>query len=107
MSAAERRKGVVFENEICGILRDKLGGVVHRNLAQSRGGEIEGGDIVVAKYTIECKRRARIGVHAWLEQARADADAGQVPVVVARGDGKRPLAILDLDELLALIQGEL
>lgn len=106
MSASERRKGADFENEICALLRDRLGQVVRRNLAQSRGGRLEGGDIVIGNYAIECKRRASIAVYDWLDQANTDA-AGKIPVVVARGDGRRAIAILDLEHLIPLIQGEL
>lgn len=106
MSASERRKGARFENEVCALLRDRLGAAVRRNLAQSRSGAIEGGDIVVGNFSLECKRRARFIGHAWLEQAHRDA-GGRVPIVVTRGDGGKLVAILELDALIPLIQGEL
>jgi len=106
MSASERRKGAHFENEVCALLTDRLGQSVRRNLAQSRSGSVEGGDIVVGKFSVECKRRARFIGHEWLEQARRDA-LGRIPIVVTRGDGHRAIAILDLDVLILFIQGEL
>lgn len=106
MSASERRKGADFENEICALLRDRLGVTVRRNLAQSRSGAVEGTDIVVGDYAIECKRRATIAVYQWLDQARTDAGE-KIPVVIARADGRKPIAIVDLDAFIPLIQGEL
>ena len=107
MSAFERRKGAAFEREVCALLTDRLGSVVRRNLAQSRSGEVEGCDIVnVGKFSIECKRRAAISVYKWLDQAARDAQ-GNVPIVVARADGRRAIAIMEFDALIPLIQGEL
>jgi hypothetical protein len=106
MSKYEREKGAAFENEICALLRDQLGTAVRRNLAQSRSGTVEGGDIVIGPYSLECKRRAKFVGHAWLAQARKDC-LGRYPIVVTRGDGQQPIAILDFAVLIPLIQGEL
>lgn len=102
MSASERRKGVHFENEVCSLLRDRCGVAVRRNLAQSRGGAVEGSDIVLGQYSLECKRRAVFVGHAWLEQARRDA-TGRIPIVVVRGDGQRAIALIDLAVLIPLL----
>jgi hypothetical protein len=107
VSARERRKGAGFENEICSLLRERLGTEsIRRNLAQSRGGRLEGCDITVGSYSLECKRRATLGVYQWLDQARRDCGK-QTPVVVARADGRQAIAILDFEAFVTLLQGEL
>lgn len=106
MSASQRRKGADFEREICTLLTDALGTVVKRNLAQTRGGATEGSDITIGPFSIECKRRASIAVYEWLDQAQRDAN-GKLPIVVARADGRRAIAILDLEALIPMLSGEL
>lgn len=103
MSKAQRDKGQVFEREICALLSDHLGTVVKRNLAQTRGGATEGSDITIGRFSIECKRRARISIYDWLDQAARDA-GDKVPVVVARGDGRRAIAIMDLEALIPMLR---
>ena len=103
MSAYQRRKGQGFEREISGYLSERLGRVVKRKLGQARD---SGDDIQVGKFRIECKRRASLAVYAWLEQCIA-ACGTDVPIVIARGDGKEAIAILRLDDLVPLIAGEL
>ena len=65
-------------------------------------------DIEIGKFCIECKRRATIAVYAWLEQCEAATNGErEIPVVVARADGKEAIAILRLADLVPLIAGEL
>ena len=103
MSKSQREKGANFEREICTLLTDHLGTKVKRNLAQTRGGATEGSDITFGQWSIECKRRARISVYEWLDQARRDAD-GRTPVVIARADGRKAIAILDLDVFIPMMR---
>ena len=104
MGKAQRRKGAEYELEICALLRDILGREVRRNIGQSRDG---GDDITIGPYRIECKRRAKIAVYEWLEQAEAAAKLGETPVVICRGDGKKSLAILDAVHFAKLMGNEL
>jgi len=106
MSKMQRTKGASFEREVCAELTGVLGSVVRRNLSQTRGGATEGSDITVGKFSIECKRRARISVYDWLDQATRDAQQN-TPVVVARADGRKSFAIMWLDDLLPMLQGEI
>lgn len=87
MGASQRRKGASFEREIANAIGAK------RNIGQSRDG---GDDITHEGYRIECKRRARLGpMEEWMAQAAASVQSPQeVPIVVARGDGKEALVIL-------------
>ena len=105
MSKSQRDKGASFEREIAGMLSDRLGCVVKRNLSQSRGGEQEGSDITLGPFAIECKRRAKLSVMEWLDQAQRDA-GDKIPLVVARADGRRAILIMDFEQAIPLIQGE-
>ena len=106
MGKSQRTKGAAGEREVCAILRDTLGADAHRNLSQTRDG---GTDIAVGPFRIECKRRARIGnVYEWLAQSQAAClESGLTPVVAARADGKKWVAILDFDVFCRLVGNEL
>lgn len=103
MSKSERTKGAAFEREIAALLTEHLGQVVKRNLAQARGGE--GSDITIGPFAIECKRRKRVVVYDWLDQAQRDA-GGKIPAVVVRADGRRPVLLIDLEAAIPMIAGE-
>jgi hypothetical protein len=96
MGKMQRRKGAEFEREIAQALGAK------RNIGQARDG---GDDITLGPYRIECKRRQRLGpMMQWLAQAIAACQApDDVPVVVAREDGGRAVAILRFEDFTALL----
>jgi len=104
MGASQRTKGAAYEREIVHALREALGIKAERNLVQTRDG---GGDILLAGYLFECKRRAKISVYEWLDQATKAATAGQKPVVIARGDRRESIVIMRLEDLLPLLKGTL
>ena len=104
MSKMQRTKGQSFEREICAVLQDELGIVVKRNLSQTRGGKDEGSDITVGRWSIECKRRAKIALYEWLDQAIRDAPMGTTPVVVARADGRRAVVVMDFEAFIPLMR---
>lgn len=87
MGRMQRVKGATFERDIANALGAK------RNIGQARDG---GDDITLGRLRIECKRRKRLGtVQGWLAQAQAScAQAGDIPVVIAREDHGEPLVIL-------------
>mgnify|MGYP001030714957 FL=1 len=104
MGRKSRRKGCEFERELAGLLTNELGFVVKRRLGQAREG---GCDLTeCGPFVIEAKRRARIGnVYDWHKQAADACNApGQVPVVVMRADGKKPLALLALEDLIPMMR---
>lgn len=104
MGKLQRTRGAVYEREVCDVLTKKFGTKVTRKLGQARDG---GDDIEVGNLRIECKRRRGIAVYDWLSQVQAAAkDCDKLPVVVARADGKRSIAILDFEDFLALIPDE-
>lgn len=104
MSAHQRRKGAAGERELAAILTDTLGWSVTRKLGQARDG---GDDIQTGKFRWEVKRRKAIAVYEFMEQIEAACQAGDVPVVAMRADGKGWLVLMRLDDALPLIQGEL
>ena len=84
-------------------LFDELGFEAKRNLDQTREG---GCDIKAGPFNLECKRRARIGlIYDWMEQAAAScADTKQKPAVICRGDGKKSLVIMTLEDWMPLVR---
>lgn len=104
MGKSQREKGARVEREIANYLSDRLGMVVRRKLGQARDGA---DDLQVGPFRIEVKARRSMAFMAWLEQAIACAELDQIPVVIARADGKEPVAIMRLSDVVPLIAGEL
>jgi len=115
MSKSQRTKGAGGERELCGILSDALGQVVKRKLGQARD---SGHDIDLPPFRIECKRRAKIAVHKWMDQAQFPNDdscaagwtelpAGVMPVVAMRADGEEWLVVMRLDDWIKLAREEI
>lgn len=105
MSKLAKDRGASYEREVCKALSDALGSKVTRVLGQARDG---GSDIDLGPFLIECKRRRKIAVYEWMDQAKTSVClTGQMPVVVCRGDGKESLAIFRLDDAIKLMQNEL
>ena len=95
MTAAARRKGYRFENDVCNMLRDELGSVVdapiRRVLDQYREGNL--GDIVLDPFVIECKRYACKfeAPAAWWNQAWKAGEHMQLcPILIWKFD-RRPI----------------
>jgi len=105
-SIGKRNKaaGSQFERDIVHDLKDVLGIDAKRNLSQTRD---SGGDIVLDDWVIECKRRASIAAYQWLEQCEASCEPHQQPIVVARADGKKAIAILPWAVFLTLLGNEI
>lgn len=104
MSAMQRRKGAGYEREVCADLKDSLGLVVSRNLGQARD---SGNDVDVGKFRLECKRRRRIAMEAWLRQCETGTKPGQVPVVVCRADGGEGMVLMRWRDFLPMLGNEL
>ncbi len=97
MSKAQRDTGARFEREMA----RRLG--VRRNLRADYSESAP--DLETDSLVVECKYRAHITVVRWLEQAERYAEGSdKVPVVFARERGdRRPIAILRLDDFLAIL----
>lgn len=50
--------------------------------------------------SFECKSRARWAFYTDLEQAEKNAPQGTIPVLIAKGNYKKPVAILDAEQFL-------
>ncbi|MGH2875673.1 MAG: putative PDDEXK endonuclease [Solirubrobacteraceae bacterium] len=101
MSAAQRLKGARGELEVVELIRVRWPRAT-RNFASGAAGN---GDIAhgPAGVLIECKHTERLRLRDAWAQAAASADAaGLTPVVAARWNGGPWLAVLELDEVLAL-----
>ena len=105
MSKLSRNKGANYEREISKTIHEVLGVRVKRNLTQYQQGEE--GDLLMGPFVLECKRRKSIAIYEWMAQADAACKPDQVPVVVCRGDGKKSLMVMWLDDGLPLLGNEL
>lgn len=101
MSRSQRDKGLRGELEVAELYR--AAGL------QVRGLESAGDHLVVCAPASgvvihsEVKRQETARPWAWWEQASAEAPAGTVPVVAFRRNRSRWLAIVDLEQLAALV----
>ncbi len=105
MSKLSRTKGATYEREVSNEIFDVLGVKLKRNLKQYQ--QSEEGDLIMGNYLIECKRRAKIGVHEFMDQADRACKPGQTPIVIMRADGKKSLAMMHLPDLLKLLGNEM
>lgn len=56
---------------------------------------------------IECKRRRKIAVYEFMEQAEQACSDSQTPIVVMRADGKKSLAMMKWDDFMRLLGNDL
>lgn len=105
MSKLSRQRGATYEREVANEIFDVLGVRIRRNLKQYQ--VKDEGDLILGKYLIECKRRRKIAVYDFIEQAERACEAGQIPLVIMREDGGKSLALLRLPDLLTLLGNEL
>ena len=102
MGKKSRNKGSGYELEIANHLTDQLGFEVRRNSAMY----MDVPDIKVGSWVLECKRRAKIGlIYEAMEQAKGYChEPKQKAMVLVRADGKKTLAIIELDQATELIR---
>lgn len=103
MSASQRRRGARGELEVLELVRARWPRAT-RNFASGAAGNgdvAHGPDGVI----IECKRTNKFSIRAAWKQASDDAAkaGGLTPVVATRWDHGEWLAVVELDELLALL----
>jgi Holliday junction resolvase len=102
VSLTERAKGARGELEVVGLLQAAgwpLARRTHDGREQARRGDIANGPEGVH---LEVKRTERASVWRWWEQATADAGSA-TPIVAFRRSRSDWLAVVELDELLALL----
>lgn len=95
----ERDVGTAFleadgPHPIIGPLSTTRGRVGHLDL---------GADVISRRFSVECKNRESIGAYLWEWLDKLGALQGASVLVVKR-NRRRPLAVLDLDDLLELIR---
>lgn len=105
MSARSRRKGAEGERELAAYLRER-GVWAERSSAMYQTGA-EAPDVTVPHLPgvhLEVKRCEALRLWEALEQATRDAGPSRVPIVAHRPNRRPWVAVLRLDDLLALIR---
>ena len=81
-----------------------------RSTAMGQGGE----DIQMSPaardhfpYSIECKAQKQVALYKHMDQAIANCPDGSEPLVVIKGDRRKPLAVVDADHFLTLAKRKL
>jgi len=103
MGAMSRRKGRTGEQELSRYLSAR--GFPARRSRQYKG-HAEAPDIHCPSipFALECKRTEKLSLYPVMEKAEADADG---PALVVHRRNNRPwLAVLRLDDLLALLEAK-
>lgn len=106
--AASRTKGHAWEREVAILLRPIFPNA-RRGLSQTRDGA-DVPDVDCTPYWLECKKGKRTNPRAALEQAfNAAVSKGlggdpRPPVAICYDDRERPVAMMYLDDWLALVQ---
>lgn len=98
-----RTKGKRGELELCKAFRS-LGLLAERTVQHEGRGSSGDVRIFGARIHTEGKRRRRLTVQQFMDQALADSAPHQVPLVVMRQDGGKFLAMFQLHELWELIE---
>lgn len=104
MSKASRDKGAAGEREAIQIIR--VCGWPHAQRTSDGRTQAARGDVAHGPegVAIEIKRQERLNVPNALTQVVADAELGQIPVLVHRPSRQEWMATLPLDELLSLLK---
>lgn len=101
MGKASRDKGAQFERDVQDMARAHGFRAARRAFASGAQG---GADLTgIPGVALECKRAERIELRSWWQQTANAADAGETPVLALRWSRGPALAVLELDELLALL----
>jgi hypothetical protein len=102
MAAASRRKGLVGEREVADVFE--------RFAWDVRGLEGEGDWLCVSRHVrglpllhVEVKRAERLRLPEWLEQAKREAPAGALPLLVFRQSRQPWRVLLELEQLLGML----
>lgn len=110
MGKSQRVKGAVGERELAGRWQVALPHVNVRRTGQDQAHQAKQkpGDIDVGglPYCVEAKRRKRLSwtvIREGLEQAALASSETQMPVLCAREDRGKWVAVVDLEDFLALV----
>jgi hypothetical protein len=103
MSRAQRDRGARFEREVVDAAK-AAGYPLAARTSDGRHQRTRGDIAGVPGVSIECKRTEKFSIRQAWAQALEQAAATDLPVVVTRWDHGPALAVLPLDELLALLK---
>ena len=97
-----KSKGARFERTIANYFKDY--GYDTRRTAQYCGKSGDAADVVgLPNIHIECKHYKDIGWrYEWLEQAKRDCKADNIPIVVHKTNGKPTLVTMDIDDFMKI-----
>lgn len=98
MGMMSKRKGAAGEREAVAELNRLFGVACHRG-RQYHGGPDSPDIMGFPGVQIEVKRSETFNAYAAMEQAKADAPEGAIPVVLHRRNGRKWLLIAELDDV--------
>lgn len=99
-----RNKGAKFEREVAIAFR-KIFPEARRHLEFQVEEAAAGCDLVnTGPFKIQCKRFKGYAPLTAIDEVVCDEVFGDIPVLVTRGDDRRALAALPLDDFLALVR---
>lgn len=103
LSKMSRTKGHSFERETAIALR--LVFPAARRHLEYQDCEANGVDLVeTGHYRVQCKRGRKYASLSAIKEVTADELMGEVPVLVTKGDGERPLVCMPLEEFIRLLK---
>lgn len=101
---AARLKGLAFEREVARMFREIGFRGANRQLEfqqdQAQGIDIRGVD----PYRVQCKKFKAYASVNTIDEIQHDREFGDVPILITAADGKEPMAVIPLAELLKLIK---
>lgn len=102
MLKSPKDKGSSFEREIVNKIREAgLDKYARRSIMS--GAAFEPADLHTSlPYAIECKNLAKMAIYKLWDQAKRQATASKLPLLVTKANFKPALAILDFDHFLEL-----
>lgn len=97
------RKGKTFEREIAAYLREH--GYAEARRGQQYHGGADSPDVIgMTGYHIEAKRTERFDLYGALKQSRRDAGDGEIPIVIHRKNGEKPVVVMTLDDFMEVVK---
>ena len=72
--------------------------------AQGRDVQLSEQALQLFRYCVECKSRRAIAIYKDFQQAVENSN-GDMPLLVIKQNGSKPLAVVDLDHFLELTSG--
>lgn len=102
--AGRRRKGHQFERDMVNLFKKIFPGAM-RQLEYQKEVAAQGIDLInTGRYFIQCKRERLYSRINAIFQVKIDPLVGGCPVLITKGDGLQPMAVLPLKELIKLIR---